>query len=160
LPEVTLGIAPGIGALVVPYRRWPHAAATFHDMLRLGRKLGAVEAHGLGVIDGLADDYAGLVRLAIDRVGALTGRVTPVPDGAVRLAPLAPVDLTGGALPLSREVVDLIAAAIVAGAACATFAEALEVGYQAFAATACTAAAAEGVGAFQQGRKPDFSRTG
>ena len=27
LPEVTLGILPGIGAMVVPYRRWPAAAA-------------------------------------------------------------------------------------------------------------------------------------
>ena len=26
LPEVTLGIVPGIGAMVVAYRRWPSAA--------------------------------------------------------------------------------------------------------------------------------------
>ena len=55
LPEVTLGIVPGIGAMVVPYRRWPAAAAVFHGMLTRGDRLSAARAHELGVVDELAD---------------------------------------------------------------------------------------------------------
>ena len=44
LPEVTLGIVPGIGAMVVPYRRWPHATATFNAMLRQAERLKAARA--------------------------------------------------------------------------------------------------------------------
>jgi enoyl-CoA hydratase/3-hydroxyacyl-CoA dehydrogenase len=57
MPEVTLGITHGIGAMVVPYRRWPHAAPTFNAMLRTAERLKATRAHELGIIDGLADDY-------------------------------------------------------------------------------------------------------
>src|SRR5690606_21240955 len=57
LPEVTLGIVPGIGAMVVPYRRWPAAAATFHRMLVRAERLRAAEAHELGVVDELADGF-------------------------------------------------------------------------------------------------------
>jgi len=32
---------PGIGAMVVPYRRWPDAGPVFHDMIRLASKLAA-----------------------------------------------------------------------------------------------------------------------
>ena len=45
LPEVTLGIVPGIGAMVVPYRRWPSAAGVFHGMLHACRALWARCAH-------------------------------------------------------------------------------------------------------------------
>ena len=41
LPEITLGILPGIGAMVVPYRRWPAAAAVFHGMLARAERLSA-----------------------------------------------------------------------------------------------------------------------
>jgi enoyl-CoA hydratase/3-hydroxyacyl-CoA dehydrogenase len=160
LPEVTLGIAPGIGALVVPYRRWPKAATIFHDMLRLGRKLGAAEACELGVVDGLADDYGSLVRLAVDRVKALRGKLTPIAAGAVQIPPLGEIDPTKQKLPLSREVVGIISRAIVDAAAAPTVTDALEIGYRAFGATACTAAAKEGVSAFGQRRAPDFGKTG
>jgi enoyl-CoA hydratase/3-hydroxyacyl-CoA dehydrogenase len=48
---------------------------------------------------------------------------------------------------------------VVSAAAATTLAEALEIGYRAFGASACTAAAHEGIHAFMQGRKPDFSTT-
>ena len=64
-PEVTLGIAPGIGGMVVTYRTWPRAASLFHDMLRLAKKLGAAEAFELGVVDRLADRYPELIQLAV-----------------------------------------------------------------------------------------------
>ena len=92
LPEVTLGIAPGIGALTVPYRRWPEAAAVFHDMLRLGRKLKAEDAHEMGILDGLSDDMSGLVPLALARVRQLSGKVTRIPDGRCEIAAPSPVE--------------------------------------------------------------------
>lgn len=68
LPEITLDIVPGIGALVVPYRRWPKAAAVFHGMLRQADRLKATHAHELGMVDTLANDYRGLILAAIERV--------------------------------------------------------------------------------------------
>ncbi len=65
-----------------------------------------------------------------------------------------------GGRPLSREVVGLITQAIRDGARAATLAEALEIGYTAFGNSACTAAAREGIAAFQHKRKPDFAHTG
>jgi enoyl-CoA hydratase/3-hydroxyacyl-CoA dehydrogenase len=41
-----------------------------------------------------------------------------------------------------------------------TLESALEVGYQAFGAVACTAAAREGITAFGERRAPDFGATG
>ncbi|MCP3962556.1 MAG: enoyl-CoA hydratase/isomerase family protein, partial [bacterium] len=160
-PEVTLGIAPGIGGMVVPYRKWPRAAGVFHDMLRLARKLGAVEAHELGVVDALADSYESLIELAVARVHDLAGAGASSLDGVRDIAPLDDLDSpAAGGRPLSREVVGLITKAIRDGARAATLAEALEIGYAAFGTSACTAAAREGITAFQQKRKPDFAKTG
>ena len=50
--------------------------------------------------------------------------------------------------------------AIVDAARASSFTAALEVGYRAFGVSACTAAAREGIGAFQQHRTPDFGKTG
>jgi enoyl-CoA hydratase / 3-hydroxyacyl-CoA dehydrogenase len=164
-PEVTLGIAPGIGGMVVPYRRWPQAASVFHDMLRVAKKLDAATAAELGILDGLADDIASLVALAADRVRALSGTPRPSLDGAVEIPPMPAPSSAGeppkaGRLVLSRQVVGMIGQAIQDGAAAATFGEALELGYQSFGATACTAAAREGVTAFGQRRPADFETTG
>ena len=71
LPEITLGIVPGIGAMVVPYRRWPQASDDFHGMLRQADRLQAGRAFELGVVDQLADDTQGLVQAAVARVKAL-----------------------------------------------------------------------------------------
>jgi len=146
LPEVTLGIAPGIGAMVVPYRRWPGASAVFHRMLRSAEKLTAAEAAELGIVDGLAPDIAALVSLAIARVEALAGHITRIPDNPVALPPF--VDLAAGEEELSVEVIDIIENAIRDAAAAPTLAEALEVGYRAFGTTACTAAARDKITAF------------
>ena len=62
LPEILLGIVPGLGAIVVPYRRWPKAAATFHAMMRRAESVSTKTAYELGIVDRLSDDYA-----AIDR---------------------------------------------------------------------------------------------
>src|SRR5208282_2341578 len=62
------------GGMVVPYRRWPKGAAAFHDMMRRATHMSATAAHEIGMIDALADDYAGLITEAVARVHALAGR--------------------------------------------------------------------------------------
>jgi enoyl-CoA hydratase / 3-hydroxyacyl-CoA dehydrogenase len=161
LPEITLGIVPGIGAMVVPYRRWPNAAPVFHDMLRRAEKVTAVKAADLGMVSALADDYAGLIGLAMQRVHALVGKVRGPSDGAIRIAPLAPAEaVAAGGQRLSGDALRIMVQAIEEAAAAPSFGVALEVGYRAFGASACTAAAREGIDAFQQKRRPDFEKTG
>ena len=161
LPEVTLGILPGIGAMVVPYRRWPAAATVFHDMLRRGERLAAARAHELGIVDLLADDPRSLVLEAAQRVRKLAGRRTPIPDRPVAIPPF-PGDApsAAGGMALSRNTVALIERAVREAAAAPTLAAALEIGYRAFGASACTAAAREGIAAFHERRAPDFTTTG
>jgi enoyl-CoA hydratase/3-hydroxyacyl-CoA dehydrogenase len=161
LPEITLGIVPGIGAMVVPYRRWPQAAETFHGMLRRAERLDAAAAHALGVVDTLADDIGELIAAAVARVHALAGRRRTIASGAVPLAPLPPIEprAASGQL-LSRQVLGLLEQAVRAAAAAPSWAEALDIGYRAFGASACTAAAREGIEAALAGRTPDFGRTG
>lgn len=160
LPEITLGIVPGIGALVVPYRRWPKAAAVFHGMLRQADRLKATHAHELGMVDAVANDYRGLILAAIERVTTLSGKVTQITDGPVSVPALDSIEpKASNGQPLSSEVIGIMEAAIRDGAAASTFAEALEISYRAFGRSACTAAAKEGISAFQEGRKPDFTKT-
>jgi enoyl-CoA hydratase/3-hydroxyacyl-CoA dehydrogenase len=156
-PEITLGIAPGIGAMVVPYRRWPQAAALFHGMLRRAERLDVVQAHDAGIVAGLADDYEALVGQAVAQVHALAGRRRALLDAPVAIAPF---DAAAGAKAYSHEVVGIIEDAVRAAAAAPTLGAALEIGYGAFGRSACTAAAREGITAFAERRKPDFSRTG
>ncbi len=159
-PEITLGIVPGIGAMVVPYRRWPASAAIFHGMLRRADRLEPKAAHELGIIDALADDYASLIDLAVARVHSLAGGARPLASGPVKIADLPavePVSATGQRL--SAEVVGIIERAVREAAQAPDLTSALEVGYRAFGASACTAAAREGILAFQERRLPDFTKT-
>lgn len=161
LPEVTLGIVPGIGAMVVPYRRWPEAAEVFHGMLRRAERLAAVRAHEAGIVDGLADNTAKLVQRAVARVHELAGKPRAGVDGAVAIAALAPVECTAAnGQVLSRQVIGIIEQTVQEAAQAPTLAAGLEIGYRAFGRSACTAAAREGIAAFQQQRKPDFASTG
>jgi enoyl-CoA hydratase/3-hydroxyacyl-CoA dehydrogenase len=161
LPEITLGILPGIGAMVVPYRRWPAAAAVFHGMLARAERLSAAQAHELGVVVDLADDFDALIELALARVHALAGKVVPLaagPRNVPTLEPGAPRAADGR--PLSAGMIGLIAAAVRDAAAAPSLPAALEVGYRAFGAAACTAAAREGIAAFLEHRTPDFGASG
>ncbi len=161
LPEITLGIVPGIGAMVVPYRRWPQAASTFHGMLRRAERLGAAQAQALGVVDALADDIDGLIALAVARVRALAGARRRQAPGPVDLAPLPPIEpRAASGQVLSGEVLAILDEAIGAAARAPSFGEALEIGYRAFGASACTAAARAGIEAALAGRKADFASTG
>jgi len=161
LPEITLGIVPGIGAMVVPYRRWPAAAATFHGMLRRAERLTAARAQELGIVDKLASDIGSLIESAVAHVHALTGRRAVMGSGPVSIPPLVPIEpLAADGQILSRAALAIIEDTVRAAAAAQSLDEALEIGYHAFGASACTAAAREGIQANREGRKSDFSRTG
>jgi enoyl-CoA hydratase/3-hydroxyacyl-CoA dehydrogenase len=159
-PEVTLGILPGIGGLVIPYRKWPAAAETFTKMLAQNERLTAKQAVALGVVSALEDEYEALVQAAAARARQLVGTVPlSLPDSAGLSAGSIPsleavaVDGT----PLSKEVVEIILQAVRDGIVAPDLASALEVGYQAFGTVAATKAAAEGIGSFLGGRKPDYT---
>lgn len=159
LPEVTLGILPGIGGIAVPFRKWPQHAETFTGMICRADRMKAKDALAAGVVSALEDDYEALVRLAVARVKELKGTL-PLAQPS-----MAGIDLDAiraqGTVPeganLSHEVVKIITEAIVAGVKAPDLAGALEIGYLAFGLVACTAAAKEGIGSFLSGKKPDFT---
>ncbi|HZJ02646.1 MAG TPA: enoyl-CoA hydratase/isomerase family protein, partial [Thermoleophilia bacterium] len=159
-PEVGLGILPGIGGVVVPYRKWPASATKFTAMITRAERLSAVEALEIGMVSGIEDDYESLVRLAAERVRALVGSVPlPWPD----LSSISVEGIVAGeavsadGAVLSSEVVGIIVDAIEEGLRAPDLGAALEAGYLAFGRAAETKAAAEGIGAFLSGRKPDFT---
>jgi enoyl-CoA hydratase/3-hydroxyacyl-CoA dehydrogenase len=162
-PEIMLGIVPALGGMVVPYRRWPKAVAALHNMMRRAERMSAETAHALGIVDALVDDYAGLIEAAVARVRALSGHLSAerFTGGAIPVAPLALIEPVGAnGQPLSAEVIRILERAIVEAAATPSLSAALEIGYRAFGASACTPAAREGIDAFQQRRTADFVKTG
>lgn len=161
LPEIMLGMVPALGAMVVPYRRWPAAAAVFHGMLRQAERLTAEAAHDIGIIETLAEDYAGLIAAAVAQVRALAGKVRPIDGAAVKIADLDPITpVAADGQTLSAEVMRILENTVREAAAAPTLNDALEIGYAAFGVSACTAAVREGISAFQERRAPDFAKTG
>ncbi|MHB8870563.1 MAG: 3-hydroxyacyl-CoA dehydrogenase/enoyl-CoA hydratase family protein [Thermoleophilia bacterium] len=162
LPEINLGVLPGIGGMVIPYRKWPQAAGIFTDMSTKAERLSAERAFELGIVSALAStpDTEELVKLAADRVRSFS-RVLPVdldaPPSIPAEALLRPDVATQDGPSRSVEIVDIIMQAVEQALQAQTLADALEVGYQAFGRAATTPAAAEGVHAFLDGRAPDFT---
>ena len=158
-PEITLGILPGIGGCVVPYRKWPQGAALFHDMICLGKPLTAREAAEIGMVAKLADNHPRLFQAAIEEIDKLQGKVTRIPDGKVDIPEISITEAPmAGRQLLSKEAVAITARTIQKAVATANLAEALEVGYRGFGEIACTDAAKEGISAFLQRRKADFTK--
>jgi enoyl-CoA hydratase / 3-hydroxyacyl-CoA dehydrogenase len=162
-PEITLGIAPGIGGIAVPYRRWPEASVVFHNMLIKADKLTAEKASEIGMINTLVDKHMNLVPAGVWLVKDLAERQHQITDEAVSIAPIireVNEPLSAFGQRLSAEVIDIICNAINNAAKAESFTSALEIGYEAFGDSACTAAASEGITAFTQGHKPDFVKSG
>lgn len=158
-PEITLGILPGIGGCIVPYRRWPQSSDLFHDMLRFGKALSTSDATKAGMVSAVCDDYAGLIEKAVSEVNALVGNIPRIPDGQIDITPIEPVKTPmAGTLALSPEAVAIMDQTIRDGAAAETLADGLQVGYAGFGAIACTDAAQEGISAFGQRREPKFNK--
>ena len=156
-PEITLGILPGIGGCVVPYRRWPEGAARFHEMICLGKPLAVEEAREVGMIRTVVDSHQDLLPEAIRLVKELSGQSYRLPEGRVPIPEIVlPETPRAGKLALSREALTTVAQTIRDAAACEDFDQALEVGYQGFGKIACLEAAREGISAFLEKRKPNF----
>ncbi len=156
-PEITLGISPGIGGCIVPYRKWPKGADIFHHMICLGKPINAVEAFDIGLISKIADDYSEMIQAAVEEVNKLHGKIDRILEGPVDIPEIEiPDQPMAGKLMLSKEAVSIIKKTIKDGAASDSFSDALEIGYQGFGETACTDAAKEGISAFLEKRKPVF----
>jgi len=158
-PEITLGILPGVGGCIVPYRKWPASAEIFHEMLCLGRTINAQEAADIGMVKKLADNYLDMVKAAIEEVNRLQGKVVRVSDGKVDIPEIKPVEQPmAGKLALSKEAVSIVAKTIKNGAAATSFKDALEIGYKGFGEIACTDAAKEGISSFLERKQPEFKK--
>jgi enoyl-CoA hydratase/3-hydroxyacyl-CoA dehydrogenase len=158
-PEITLGILPGIGGCVVPYRKWPQAAGLFHDMICLGKPLTAKAAAEAGVVAETVQDFPALMAAAIQQVNALQDNIPRISEGKIGIPDVeVPAEPKAGNQALSKEAVAIARQTIKAGAETESLAEALEIGYKGFGEIACSDAAKEGISAFLERRKPNFTK--
>jgi enoyl-CoA hydratase/carnithine racemase len=159
LPEITLGILPGMGGAVIPYRKWPHASAIFNAMIGEAKRLSVKEAAEIGIVAKITSGYIETINAAIAEVNRLVGRVPRISDAPVKIAEFkVPDSPMSGKLPLSREALSIVARVVNEGAAAASLTAALEINYQGSGDISCIEASKEGVSAFLEKRKADFRK--
>jgi enoyl-CoA hydratase/carnithine racemase len=159
LPEITLGMITGMGGAVIPYRKWPQAAAKFHAMIGEAERMTVQEALEIGIVKEVASSFPDLIDSAIAEVNRLQGNIPRIGQGPVKIPPFVlPEAPMAGDLPLSKEILGIIAGVINKAAAAETLAEALEIAYLGAGDVSCAQDCREGVTAFLEKRKPEFNK--
>lgn len=158
-PEITLGILPGIGGCIIPYRRWPQGAELFNEMICFAKAIDAKTAAETGMISFLADDYSQLIKKAVERVHGLQGGLVKEYQEKINIPEIIiPEKPMANKQQLSKEAITITVNTIKLGAAVDNLQEALEIGYQGFGEIACSDAAKEGISAFLENRLPRFDK--
>lgn len=158
-PEIGLGILPGIGGCVVPYRKWPQGAALFNDMIMLGKPIKTQDAADIGMVDQLVDNPTDLIATAISAIDRIRNDIPRIAEQTVDVPEFnVPDQPLSGKQALSLEAVAITAETVKKGIAAASLKEALEIGYAGFGRIACCDAANEGISAFLAKRRPNFTK--
>jgi enoyl-CoA hydratase/carnithine racemase len=148
-----------MGGVVVPYRKWPQAAAKFHAMIGSGERMTVKEALEIGVVKKTASSFPALMDAAIAEVHGLQGNVPRIGEGPAEIPPfVVPEEPMAGDLPLSKEILGIIGGVINKAAAATTLREALEIAYLGAGDVSCAKDCREGVTAFLEKRKPQFAK--
>ncbi|NLA75020.1 MAG: 3-hydroxyacyl-CoA dehydrogenase/enoyl-CoA hydratase family protein [Deltaproteobacteria bacterium] len=159
LPEITLGIFPGMGGVVIPYRKWPATNGKFNAMSSQAERLSSYDAEKLGIVTKITDGYMNMIRAAIEEVSRLTGQIPRIPDKIAEIPEFnPPAEPKSGDILLSKEAVGIIADVIRDAARAQSFKEAMEISYAYSGKISCLGAIKEGVSAFMEKRKPVFTR--
>ncbi len=159
LPEITLGIVPGMGGAVIPYRKWPGAFEKFHAMITQAEPLTSDEGKNLGMFAGITDNYLDMIHAAGNEVDRLAGNIPRIADAPVNIPEYKlPEDPKSGDLELSREALTLLAKIINEGSRAESFSRAMDITYQVTGEISCLDASREGIFAFLEKRKPVFKK--